>query len=203
MEVIFSPKRSGEECIAMGKVMSYYSDLRSLWRVQWNSRRVYPQQLRMYFSWDVINLFSGYGSAKIMIDGGAYGVVCSERGGAAPIGEPIRSPIMTGAMYNDKNDMTERFTKCFVEATRYFMDNPQAAERYGGEKMFKGQLTAEDYRDAMADCSLTYDVTVGHVQISTSMMAKYGIAKMTNPPAAKDYVKLNLLQKAKEEFKLK
>ncbi len=55
----------------------------------------------------------------------------------------------------------------------------------------------------MADCSLTYDVTVGHVQISTSMMAKYGIAKMTNPPAAKDYVKLNLLQKPKEEFKLK
>jgi len=120
-----------------------------------------------------------------------------------PIGEPVRTLIMIEAMYNNKKDVAERFMKCFVDATRYFIDNPQAAERYVREKMFRGQLTAEDYRDAMENCDLTYDVTVEHVQTSTDMMAKYGIAKMTNPPAAKDYVRLDLLEKAKEALKLK
>jgi len=35
------------------------------------------------------------------------------------------------------------------------------------------------------------------------MMAKYGIAKMASPPAAKDYVKIDLLEKAKKELKAK
>ena len=120
-----------------------------------------------------------------------------------PIGEPVRTLIMTEAMYKNKPDVAGRFMKCFVDATRYFIDNPQAAERYVREKMFKGQLSGEDYRDAMENCSLTYDVTVEHIQTSTDMMAKYGIAKMTNPPAAKDFVKLDLLEKAKEDFRLK
>jgi len=120
-----------------------------------------------------------------------------------PIGEPVRTLIMTEAMYNNKQDVARRFMKCFVDATRYFIDNPQAAERYVRQKMFKGQLSAEDYRDAMENCSLTYDVTVEHVQTSTDMMAKYGIAKMAKPPVAKDFVKLDLLEKAKEDFKLK
>lgn len=120
-----------------------------------------------------------------------------------PIGEPIRTLVMTEAMYNNKNDIAARLLKCFVAATKYFIENPRAAEQYVREKMFKGQLTAEDYRDAMENADFTYDVTVQQVQISTDMMAKYGIAKMTTPPAAKDYVKLDLLEKAKKELKAK
>lgn len=120
-----------------------------------------------------------------------------------PIGEPVRTLIMTEAMYNTRKDVAERFMKCFVEATKYFIDNPKAAEQYVREKMFKGQLTAEDYRDAMENADFTYDVTVQQVQVSTDMMVKYGIGKMANPPAAKDYVKLELLEKAKKELKVK
>ncbi|MGO9571366.1 MAG: ABC transporter substrate-binding protein [Desulfomonilaceae bacterium] len=119
-----------------------------------------------------------------------------------PIGEPVRTLIMTEAVYNNK-DVAQRFIKCFVEATKFFIDNPGVAEQYVRSKMFKGQLTAEDYRDATENSEFTYDVTVEHVQTSTDMMAKYGIGKMTSPPLAKDYVKLDLLQKAKDELKVK
>ena len=120
-----------------------------------------------------------------------------------PVGEPIRTLVMTEAMYNWRKDVAERFMKCFVEATKYFIENPKVAEWYVREKMFKGQLSAEDYRDAMENADFTYDVTVEQVQVSTDMMAKYGIAKMTSPPAAKDYVKIELLEKAKKELKAK
>ena len=120
-----------------------------------------------------------------------------------PIGEPVRTLIMTEAMYNTRKDVAKRFMKCFVEATKYFIDNPKAAEQYVREKMFKGQLTAEDYHDAIDNSSFTYDVTVQQVQVSTDMMVKYGIGKMAKPPAAKDYVKLDLLEKAKKELKVK
>ncbi len=117
-----------------------------------------------------------------------------------PVGEPIRTLIITEAMYNEKKDIAERFMKCFVDATKYFIENPKVAEQYVREKMFKGQLSAEDYHDAMENADFTYDVTVQQVQISTDMMAKYGIAKMSTPPAAKDYVKVDLLEKAKKEL---
>jgi len=120
-----------------------------------------------------------------------------------PVGEPIRTLVMTEAMYNGKKDVAERFMKCFVEATKYFIENPKVAEQYVREKMFKSQLSAEDYRDAMENAAFTYDVTVEQVQVSTDMMAKYGIAKMTSPPLAKDYVKVDLLEKAKKALKAK
>ena len=35
------------------------------------------------------------------------------------------------------------------------------------------------------------------------MMAKHGIAKMAVPPVAKDFVKLDLLEKAKKDLQVK
>lgn len=120
-----------------------------------------------------------------------------------PIGQPVRTLIMTEAMYNDKKDVAARLMKCFVEATRFFIDNPKAAEQFVREKMFKGQLTSQEYRDATENSAFTYDVTVEQVQISTDMMAHYGIGKMSAPPLAENYVKLDLLDKAKNELKVK
>ena len=34
-------------------------------------------------------------------------------------------------------------------------------------------------------------------------MARYGVGKMANPPKAADWVKLDLLQQAKKELKVK
>jgi NitT/TauT family transport system substrate-binding protein len=120
-----------------------------------------------------------------------------------PIGEPVRTLIMTEAMYDRKRDVAERFMKCFVEATKYFIDNPDAAEKYVRDKMFKNQLTTEEYHDAVDNSRFTYDVSVNEVQVSIDMMVTHGIAKMTAPPVAKDFVKLDVLEKAKKELKVK
>lgn len=117
-----------------------------------------------------------------------------------PLGEPVRTLIMTEKMYDGKKDVAERVMKCFVEATKHFIEHPDIAEKYVREKLFKGQLTSDDYRQAIENSPFTYDVTLQQVQISTDMMAKYGIAKMAKPPVAKDYVRLDLLEKAKKEL---
>ncbi len=120
-----------------------------------------------------------------------------------PLGEPVRTLIMTEKMYNEKKDVAKRVMKCFVEATKYFIEHPDVAEKYVSEKMFKGQITSEEYRMAIENSPFSYDVTVQQVQISTDMMVRYGIAKMTKPPRAKDYVKLDLLEEAKKELNAK
>ena len=117
-----------------------------------------------------------------------------------PLGEPVRTLIMTEKMYNIQRDVAERVMECFVEATQYFIEHPDVAEQYVREKMFKGQLSSEDYRQAIENSPFTYDVTLEQVQVSTDMMVKYGIAKMKKPPVAKDYVRLDMLEKAKKEL---
>lgn len=119
-----------------------------------------------------------------------------------PLGEPVRTLIMTEAMYS-KRDVAERFMKCFVEATKHFIANPAAAEKYVREKVFKGQLISEDYKLAIGNSPFSYDVTVQHIQTTTDLMVKYGIGRMSNPPLAKDYVKLDLLEKAKKALNAK
>lgn len=119
-----------------------------------------------------------------------------------PMGEPVRALVMTEQMYAKKRDVAERLMKLFVDATKTFIDNPKLAEKYVRETMFKNQLSAEDYQDAMSNAAFTYDITLEHVQITTDMMKKYGIGKMANPPVAKDWVRLDLLEKAKKDLKV-
>jgi NitT/TauT family transport system substrate-binding protein len=69
--------------------------------------------------------------------------------------------------------------------------------------MFKNQISAEDYQDAIGNSPFSYDISVAHVQITTDLMLKYGVGKMTNPPKAGDWVKLDLLTEAKKQLKVK
>lgn len=119
-----------------------------------------------------------------------------------PLGEPVRAMVMTEKMYNTKRDVAERFMKLFVESTKTFIENPKLAEKYVRETMFKNQITSDDYQDAMSNAAFTYDITLDHVQITTDLMKKYGIGKMSNPPVVKDWVRLDLLEKAKKELKV-
>jgi NitT/TauT family transport system substrate-binding protein len=118
------------------------------------------------------------------------------------MGEPIRALVMTEKMYANKA-LAERFMKCFVETTKFFLDKPEVAQKYVVEKMFKGQITAEDYKDAMGNAQFTYDITAKHVQITTDFMQKYGVGKMATPPKATDWVKLDLLNDAKKSLNIK
>jgi NitT/TauT family transport system substrate-binding protein len=115
-----------------------------------------------------------------------------------PLGQPTRALVMTEKMYKEKHDVAQRFMQCFVAATRHFLADPALAEKYVRESMFKNQVSSQDYRDAMENASFTEDITVEHVQLTTDYMVKYGVGKMATPPAAKDWVKLDLLHAAQK-----
>lgn len=119
-----------------------------------------------------------------------------------PMGEPVRALVMTEKMYKNR-ELAVRFMKCFVETTKYFIDNPAVAQKFVVEKMFKGQITTQDFQDAMDNAEFTYDITVQHVQITTDFMQKYGVGRMANPPKAVEWVKLDILAEAKKALNVK
>jgi NitT/TauT family transport system substrate-binding protein len=110
---------------------------------------------------------------------------------------------MTERLYKEKPEVAYRVMKCFVDATRTFLADPALAEKWVREQMFKGQITAQDYQDALSNAAFTYDVTEEHIQTTTDLMVKYGVGKMASPPKARDWVKLDLLQRAKAELGVK
>ncbi len=120
-----------------------------------------------------------------------------------PMGEPVRALVMTEKMYKEKRDVAERTMACFVEATALFRKDMNLAEKYVRENMFKGQISSEDFRDALDNAEYTYDISIEHIDITTGLMQKYGVGRMTKPPKAADWVKLDLLQKAKATLKVK
>jgi NitT/TauT family transport system substrate-binding protein len=115
-----------------------------------------------------------------------------------PLGEPTRALVMSEKMYNERRDVAQRFMQCFVDATRRFLADPKLAEKYVRESMFKNQVSSEDYRDAIDNARFTEDITLEHVQLTTDYMMKYGVGRMTSPPAAKDWVRLDLLRAAQK-----
>ena len=120
-----------------------------------------------------------------------------------PLGEPVRVLVMTERLYREKPAVAQKVLECFVDATRSFIENPRVAEKYVVEQMFKGQITGQDYRDAISNSPFSYDVTVDHIQVTTDLMVRYGVGKMTAPPRAADWVKLDLLQQAKAKLGVK
>lgn len=120
-----------------------------------------------------------------------------------PLGEPVRVLVMTEKMYKEKPAVAMKVLECFVESTRNFIQDPKAAEKFVVEQMFKGQITSQDFRDAISNSPYSYDVTAEHIQITTDLMVKYGVGKMTAPPRATDWVKLDLLSQAKAKLGVK
>jgi NitT/TauT family transport system substrate-binding protein len=108
------------------------------------------------------------------------------------LGEPVRVLVMSEKLYTEKPAVAEKVMECFVDATRTFQQDKGLAERYVRDQMFKGQITHDDYADAMSNASFTTDVIV-----------KYGVGKMASPPHAADWVKLGLLEKAKAKLGVK
>jgi NitT/TauT family transport system substrate-binding protein len=120
-----------------------------------------------------------------------------------PIGEPVRTMVMTEKFYTTKRPLAEKFMRCFVQATSAFIKDPALAEKYVRENVFKGQITSDDFRDAMDNASYTYDITPEHIQVTTDIMYKTGVGRMAKPPAAKEWVKTDLLEEAKKSLNIK
>ena len=109
-----------------------------------------------------------------------------------PIGLPVRTMVNT-----EKPAAAQKLMNCFVKATKTFMDEPATAEKFVKDTLFKGQISAEDFQTAILNAPYTMDITPGHIQATTDTMAKYGIGKMAQPPKAADFVKTDLLERAK------
>ncbi|MBC7684752.1 MAG: ABC transporter substrate-binding protein [Bdellovibrionales bacterium] len=120
-----------------------------------------------------------------------------------PIGEPVRTMVMTEKFYNEKRPLAEKFMRCFVLATKTFIDDKAAAEKYVREVVFKGQITSDDFIDAISNSPYSYDITAQHIQVTTDMMVKTGVGRMAKPPVAKDWVKTDLLDAAKKSLGVK
>lgn len=120
-----------------------------------------------------------------------------------PIGEPVRTMVMTEKFYKEHRPLAEKFMRCFVIATKAFIENPAVAEKYVREVVFKGQITKDDFTDAISNSPYTYDITPEHIQVTTDVMMKTGVGRMAKPPVAKDWVKTDLLDEAKKSLNVK
>jgi NitT/TauT family transport system substrate-binding protein len=120
-----------------------------------------------------------------------------------PIGEPVRTMVMTEKFYTAHRAVAEKFMRCFVQATSTFIKDPALAEKYVRETVFKGQISRDDYQDAIGNSNFTYDITPGHIQVTTDIMAATGVGRMAKPPAAKEWVKTDLLDAAKKSLNVK
>ena len=116
------------------------------------------------------------------------------------LGEPIRTLVMTEKLYKERPDAAQRLVKLFVESTKTFIEQPKVAEKYVRESMFKGQLSSEDYQDAIGNSPFTYRVSMQHIEVTTDLMQKFGVGRMASAPKAADWVKLDLLAKAEREL---
>jgi len=120
-----------------------------------------------------------------------------------PIGEPIRTMVMTEKFYKERRPVAEKFMRCFVQATKTFIDNKAVAEKYVREVVFKNQITTDDFNDAIGNSEYSYDITPQHIQITTDTMVKTGVGRMAKPPVAADWVKTDLLDAAKKSLNIK
>jgi NitT/TauT family transport system substrate-binding protein len=119
-----------------------------------------------------------------------------------PIGEPVRTMVMSEKFYKEHRAVAAKFMTCFVQATKLFIDNKAVAEKYVREIIFKNQISKDDFEDAISNSPYTYAITPEHIQITTDVMARTGTGKMRTPPVAKDWVKTDLLDAAKKSLNI-
>lgn len=113
-----------------------------------------------------------------------------------PLGEPVRSLVMSKAMY-ERRDVALRVLRCFVEATQTLIANADLAEMYVRDHVFAGKLSHDDYVASATSGPLTTDITSDYVQKTAYYMVKYGAGKLAIRPVAADFVRLDLLEEAK------
>jgi NitT/TauT family transport system substrate-binding protein len=118
-----------------------------------------------------------------------------------PMGQPRRALVMTEKLYHN-HDVALRLMQCFVDSTQRFIKHPELAEKYVVEVIFKNQITSQDFKDAIGNSPYALDMTVEHIQITTDYMQRLNVGRMTTPPKAVDYVKLDLLWDALTSVKV-
>ena len=118
------------------------------------------------------------------------------------IGEPVRTMVMTEQFYRTSKPVAEKFMRCFVQATKAFIDDKALAARYVQGTVFKGQISADDFNDAIANSPFSYDISAQHIQATTDLMVKTGVGRMRAPPVAQEWVRTELLAAAKKSLNI-
>ena len=113
-----------------------------------------------------------------------------------PLGEPVRTLVMSKKFYETQRASAEKFMRCFVNATQLFRDQPKVAEEYVRTRMFKSQLSSAEFTAALGNSPYGVDITPQHIQTTIDMMVQYGVGKLAKPPEATDFVRLELLSRA-------
>ncbi len=62
--------------------------------------------------------------------------------------------VMTEQFYGTRKPVAEKFMRCFVQATKAFIADPALASKYVRETIFKGQITLDDFEDAIGECAV-------------------------------------------------
>jgi NitT/TauT family transport system substrate-binding protein len=114
-----------------------------------------------------------------------------------PVGSPIRTLVMSEKFYKDNRALAAKFMACFVKAQKTFIDEPQTAEQFVTQVLFKGQVSGDEFKDAIRNSPYSIEMSAEHIQKVTDIMAKYGVGKMAKPANATDWVKVDLLEEAK------
>ena len=120
-----------------------------------------------------------------------------------PIGEPVHTMVMSEAFYYRKRPLAERFMRCFVEATKTFMDNAPLAERYVRDSVFKGELASADIRSAIANSPYVFAVSQRHIQVTTDIMVRTGLGGVARPAPPREWMRTDLLEAARKSQKEK
>ena len=119
------------------------------------------------------------------------------------IGEPIRTLLFTEDLYQKRPDVARRLMECFVDATKYLLENPEPAEKFVREVVFKNQLSHEDYVDSVGNMRWNFDATPAEIDATATAMKKFGIGKLDRSVKGEDFVKTDLLIEAKKKFGVK
>ena len=117
------------------------------------------------------------------------------------LGQPKRLLVMSERLYRNR-DLALRVVKCFVDATAQFIKNPTLAEQYVRERMFRNELSHDEFQDAIGNAPYSYDVSLAHIDTTTELMKQFGVGRLSTPPKAWEWTRLDLLTQAKRELQI-
>ncbi len=119
-------------------------------------------------------------------------------------GEPTRVLLMHERVLADPG-LAAKVMRCFVDATRTFVEQPALAEEYICDRLFDGKLSRADYRLAFTNARFTYEVSPDEIQgvINAMLQNNLGtiIGYYTRPPPAAGWVRTDLVSEARRALK--
>lgn len=121
----------------------------------------------------------------------------------APQREPVHVLLMSEAFYLRQRAVAEKFMRCFVGATRIFIEQPALAHNYVRDVVFQRRYSDAEVRHALAIAPYGDAVSEAHVQALTEAMQQSGFGALEHPPPPRLWMRTDLLEAARKGPPLK